>query len=62
MAQVEIETEGRFTSGMTVVDFRGRGHGPMRQIATGLNVDLFWDRIADALGRIGVTDAARSHS
>jgi purine nucleosidase len=53
-AFVAIETEGRWTSGMTVTDFRGRmGLPPKTQVATTLDVDGFWNLMVDALSRIG---------
>ncbi len=53
-AFVAIETEGKWTSGMTVTDFRGRmGLAPNTQVATKLESDGFWDLMVDALERIG---------
>jgi inosine-uridine nucleoside N-ribohydrolase len=53
-AFVAIETTGRWTSGMTVTDFRGMlHHAPNAQVATTLDFDGFWDLMLDALTRIG---------
>jgi purine nucleosidase len=52
-AFVAIETQGTFTSGMTVTDFSGRLGEKNAQVATTLNVDRFWDLMVDAVGRIG---------
>lgn len=45
-ARVEIETKGRWTSGMTVVDFTSRE--PNAVIPTVLDVDGFWDHVLGA--------------
>ncbi len=53
-AFVAIETQGRWTRGMTVTDFAGRlGHEPNAAVATELNVPAFWDLMLDALRRLG---------
>jgi len=50
-AYVAIETQGEFTSGMTVTDFVS---GPTNaQVATKLDVDKFWNLMVDAIARIG---------
>ena len=50
-AYVAIETQGEFTSGMTVTDFAS---GPTNaQVATKLDVDKFWNLMVDAIARIG---------
>ncbi len=50
-AFVAVETHGRWTSGMTVVDFRAER--PNAQVATRLDVDGFWDLMVGAIERIG---------
>ena len=53
-AFVGIETQGRWTRGMTVTDFAGRlGHEPNAAVATELNAPAFWDLMLDALRRLG---------
>jgi purine nucleosidase len=52
-ARVEIETSGRWTSGMTVTDFRPDGAPCNARVAMRLDRDGFWDLVVDALERIG---------
>ena len=53
-AFVAVETQGRWTSGMTVTEFRaGRGHPFNAKVATDLDVERFWDLVVSALERIG---------
>jgi purine nucleosidase len=53
-AAVNVETEGRWTSGMTVTEFRAaRGHAFNAKVATELDFEGFWDLVLDALTRIG---------
>jgi len=53
-AFVAVETQGRWTRGMTVVDFAGRlGHAPNASVATTLDAAGFWDLLVDALTRLG---------
>lgn len=53
-AFVAVETAGKWTSGMTVTDLRGRmGLSPNTQVATRLEFDRFWDLMIDAIQRIG---------
>ena len=53
-AFVAVETEGRWTSGMTVTEFRiDRGHVFNARVATRLDFQAFWDLVVDALARIG---------
>ena len=53
-AFVAVETQGRWTRGMTVVDFAGRlGHPPNATVATTLDVPAFWDLLVAALTRLG---------
>ncbi|HEX5120498.1 MAG TPA: nucleoside hydrolase [Pseudonocardiaceae bacterium] len=49
-AFVAVETQGRWTSGMTVTDF---GRTPNTLVATTLDVPRFWDLVIDALTAIG---------
>src|SRR3954447_18324867 len=47
---VAVETEGRWTRGMTVVDLHGRlGHEPNARVALELDTPRFWDLVVDAL-------------
>ena len=52
-AHVEIELDGRLTTGMTVVDFRRRG-GVKANASVGVDLDLpgFWDLFIGALSSI----------
>jgi purine nucleosidase len=53
-AFVAVETQGRWTSGMTVTDFRRRAGRPFNtSVATHLDFEGFWDLMIDALARIG---------
>jgi purine nucleosidase len=57
-AFVAIETRGEFTSGMTVTDFAS---GPTNaQVATKLDVSLFWNLMVDAIERIGASGVRAS--
>ena len=49
-ARVDIETQGRFTTGMTVTDFEAADHNAL--IATNLDTDAFWDLVIDAFTRV----------
>ena len=49
-ARVEIETEGRYTSGMTVVDFSSAE--PNALVPVDLDVDGFWDHVLGAWGTV----------
>ncbi|MFS8098501.1 nucleoside hydrolase [Lentzea alba] len=52
-AFVGIETTGTLTRGATVVDLHGRmGFEPNAQVAVGLDVDRFFDRVIDAVARL----------
>jgi purine nucleosidase len=52
-AFVAVETQGRWTRGMTVVDFAGSlGHRPNTSVATALDVPAFWDLLVGALERL----------
>ncbi|GMK54266.1 hypothetical protein CspeluHIS016_0108520 [Cutaneotrichosporon spelunceum] len=53
-APIEVETQGRFTTGMTVVDRRAPAPADCKTFAaTGIHVERFWDLVVDALERIG---------
>lgn len=45
-ARVEVETQGRFTAGMTVTDFASTS--PNALVATGLDEEAFWDLVTDS--------------
>ena len=52
-AHVEVELNGRFTSGMTVVDFRERPGAPLNTlVGVGLDAGGFWDLFVEALARV----------
>jgi inosine-uridine nucleoside N-ribohydrolase len=53
-AFIAVETEGRWTRGMTVTDFAARLGGPANAaVAMELDVPAFWDLMLDALRRLG---------
>jgi inosine-uridine nucleoside N-ribohydrolase len=47
-ARVEVETVGRWTSGMTVTDFRAPADERNALVATAIDVRGFWDRVVKA--------------
>ena len=47
-AQVEVETTGRWTSGMTVTDFRAAAARQNALVATAIDVRGFWDAVLAA--------------
>jgi purine nucleosidase len=51
-ARVEVETTGRWTSGMTVTDFAGAE--PNALVATAIDVRGFWDLVLDSYHRVAV--------
>lgn len=51
-AVVDVETTGKFTRGMTVVDFRVGERRPNALVATSLEVARFWDVVLEAYGRL----------
>jgi purine nucleosidase len=53
-ARVDIELDGTFTRGMTVVDFHS--DHPNALVPTRLDVDGFWDYVHDAWGNVQVHD------
>jgi len=50
-AQVEVETTGRLTSGMTVTEFKEISRQNAR-VATAIDVDRFWGTVLDAYGSV----------
>lgn len=53
-APIEVETQGRLTTGMTVVDRRLPAPPECKTYAaTGIDVERFWDLVVDSLQRIG---------
>ncbi|GGO65363.1 ribosylpyrimidine nucleosidase [Nonomuraea cavernae] len=52
-AVVNVETAGRYTSGMTVTDFAPRDRRPNALVATSLDVPRFWDLVLGAYTRLG---------
>lgn len=53
-APIDVETQGRLTTGMTVVDRRLPAPPECRTFAaTGIDVERFWDLVIDSLQRIG---------
>ena len=58
-AFVAVETQGEWTAGMTVTDFRGiLGRPPNAKVATTLDAAAFWDLVVDALQAVGAPSAA----
>jgi purine nucleosidase len=49
-ARVEVETNGRWTSGMTVTDFEAAAEDRNALVATSIDVAGFWDLVLDAYG------------
>ena len=61
-ARVEVETAGRWTSGMTVTDFNAADDACNARVAVSIDAGAFWDlvlaayaRVAAKLGAAGVT-------
>jgi purine nucleosidase/pyrimidine-specific ribonucleoside hydrolase len=51
---VAVETEGRWTRGMTVVDLHGRfGRAPNARVAMELDAPRFWELVIAALEKLG---------
>jgi len=50
-AQVQVETAGRFTAGMTVTDFAAPAQRWNALVATGIDVPRFWDTALDSYAR-----------
>lgn len=55
-AQVEVETAGRLTSGMTVTDFRSQS--PNTLVAMSIDTAGFWDLVLDAYARVPAASAS----
>jgi purine nucleosidase len=51
-ARVEVETAGRWTSGMTVTDFRAETGAQNALVATGIDVSAFWELVFGAYKRL----------
>jgi purine nucleosidase len=51
-ARVEVETQGRWTSGMTVTDFGAAPGVCNAMVATDIDVASFWDRVLSAYARV----------
>jgi purine nucleosidase len=52
-ALVQVETAGRYTSGMTVTDFDLRDRAPNAMVGTSLDVPRFWDLVLDVYENVG---------
>jgi len=57
-ARVEVETFGRWTSGMTVTDFSAPAADHNALVATSVDVTGFWDLVLGAYGRAAAAMAA----
>jgi len=51
-ARVEVETAGRFTTGMTVVDFNAPAERCNAEVATELDQDAFWDVVTAGFRKV----------
>jgi len=51
-ARVEVETAGRWTSGMTVTDFNAPDGACNARVAVAIDADAFWDLVLDAYARV----------
>jgi purine nucleosidase len=51
-SRVEVETAGRWTSGMTVTDFNGADDQCNARVAMAIDVGAFWDLVLDAYARV----------
>jgi len=61
-ARVEVETAGRWTSGMTVTDFTAAAGDCNAQVAVAIDTDGFWDLVLDAYARVAARLGAASVS
>jgi purine nucleosidase len=59
-ARVEVETAGRWTSGMTVTDFTTAAGDCNAQVAVAIDTDGFWDLVLDACARVAARLGAAS--
>jgi purine nucleosidase len=57
-ARVEVETTGRWTSGMTVTDFAAPEKEQNALVATAIDVRRFWDLVLDSYHRVSAAMAA----
>ena len=57
-ARVDVETAGRFTSGMTVTDFSGPADGRNALVAMTVDVPAFWDLVLSAYATIPAASLA----
>jgi purine nucleosidase len=51
-ARVEVETAGRWTTGMTVTDFTADSADCNARVAVAIDAGGFWDLVLDAYGRV----------
>ena len=51
-ARVEVETAGRWTSGMTVTDFTAAAGARNALVAMSVDVPAFWDLVLGAYARV----------
>lgn len=51
-ARVDVETQGRFTAGMTVTDFDAPAEDCGTDVATVLDTESFWNRVLSAFDRV----------
>jgi purine nucleosidase len=51
-ARVEVETAGRWTSGMTVTDFNAADSACNARVAVAIDAEAFWDLVLDAYARV----------
>jgi purine nucleosidase len=51
-ARVQVETAGRWTSGMTVTDFNAADGACNARVAVAIDADAFWDLVLDAYARV----------
>jgi purine nucleosidase len=51
-ARVEVETAGRWTSGMTVTDFNAADPECNARVAVGIDTGAFWDLVIDAYSQV----------
>jgi len=54
-ARVEVETAGRWTSGMTVTDFAAPARDWNARVAVAIDVEGFWDLVLDAYRRVAAS-------
>jgi purine nucleosidase len=54
-ARVDVETEGRFTAGMTVTDFRAAPDARNALVAMAIDVPAFWDTVSAAYARLAAS-------